>query len=90
MLVAAAALPQICQAGFAERKYLSPSVCKALVSIGVFPPNVSPQQPCAVRVIVLVSQTISRCPGKCGPAPVTVRGGRSLQEEVPGVLRGRK
>lgn len=49
-----------------------------------------PQQPHAGCLVVLVSWTINLWPGKPDLAWITMRGGRSLLEEIPGVLRGRK
>lgn len=74
LVVAASVFPQICQAIFAEIRYLSSSICKSPRTWCCF--WVCTQQPCAVCAIVLVSWTISCCPEKCGLACVTVRGGR--------------
>lgn len=63
-----------------------PQYIKALVA--VLSLSMLPRQPRAGCLVVLVSWTISWWPEKPGLA--CMRGGRSLQEEVPGVLRGRK
>lgn len=86
LVVVASVFPQICQAVFAEINYLSSSVHKSPGSCVVSEPVA--QQLHAGCLVVLVSWTISWWPGEPGLA--CMRGGRSLQEEVPGVLRGRK
>lgn len=89
-VVPASVFPRGCQAICAEISYLSSSACK---SPHIFSCAVSeftaPAAPCCWCGCSQV--TASRGPGKRGLASVTAAGQQGLlQEEAPGVLRGRK
>lgn len=72
LLVAAVSVfPQICQAGLAEKNYLSSSYVKAPVA--VLSLSMLPQQPHAGCLVVLVPWTINQGPGKPCLACVTMR-----------------